>query len=358
MIQAVFAIPGDIATPTGGYRYDREVLARAPAYGVTFRHLELPGSFPFPSGTDLLTTASAMIALPPGTVLVVDGLAYGAFSESICASMKCQIVALVHHPLADESGLAPEQAAALRASETAALRHVAGVIVTSQATRRSLIEAYDVPPDLIRVAEPGTEKADRAIGSGQSEPVILAVGAVSHRKGYHVLAEALAELGGLSWRMVIAGATDRNPDAYAEARALIDRHGLGGRITFAGSVSEADLARLYATADLFVMPSLYEGYGMVLAEAMARGLPIITTTGGAAAETVPDGAALKVPPGDAPPLAMAIRRALGDGELRRELRDASWAAGQALPAWNDTARIVASVVRDIAARRPHRGALA
>jgi glycosyltransferase involved in cell wall biosynthesis len=356
VIEAVFAIPGDIATPTGGYRYDREVLARAPAHGVTFRHLQLPGSFPFPSGADLLATAAAMTSLPAETIVLVDGLAYGAFAESICASMKCRTIALVHHPLADESGLAPEHAMALRHSEKAALHHARAVIVTSPATRRSLAHTYEVPADLIRVAEPGTERADRATGSGGSEPVILAVGAVSQRKGYDIMAEALAELAGLSWRMIIAGATDRAPDAYAAARATIDRHGLGSRITFAGSVSDADLAGLYRQADLFVMPSLYEGYGMVLAEAMARGLAIVATTGGAAAETVPDGAALKVPPGDPAALAMAIRRALGDGELRRELRQASWAAGQALPAWDDTARIVAGVVRDIAARRSYRGA--
>ncbi|QCK84683.1 glycosyltransferase family 4 protein [Phreatobacter aquaticus] len=356
MIEAVFAIPGDIATPTGGYRYDREVLARAPAHGVTFRHLQLPGSFPFPGKPDLLATAAALTALPAETVLVVDGLAFGACPESICASLKCRIIALVHHPLADETGLTPDQAAAFVASEKAALHHAAAVIVTSPATRRSLIQTYSVPADHIRVAEPGTERAERATGSGGAEPVILAVGAVSQRKGYDVLAEALAELRNLSWRAVIAGATDRAPEAYAAARAVIDRHGLGDRIRFAGSVSDAELAGLYRQADLFVMPSLYEGYGMVLAEAMARGLAIVTTTGGAAAETVPDGAALKVPPGDAPALAMAIRRALGDGELRRELRHASWTSGQALPAWDDTARIVAGVVRDVAARGSHRGA--
>ena len=115
-----------------------------------------------------------------------------------------------------------------------------------------------------------------------------------------------------------------------------------------GAVDEGRLADLYARADLFVTASLYEGYGMVLSEALARGLPIVTTTGGAAAETVPDRAALKVPPGDVSALATALGRAIGDATLRKQLADASWAAGQKLPRWEETARIVAGVIRSVA----------
>ena len=88
---------------------------------------------------------------------------------------------------------------------------------------------------------------------------------------------------------------------------------------------------------------------MVLAEAMARGLPIVCTTGGAAAKTVPDAAAIKVAPGDVARSAPSRRpRACDDAALRRRIGEASWAAGQKLPRWEDTARTIAGVIGSVA----------
>ncbi len=351
MTRAVFAIPGDISTPTGGYRYDREVLARAATQSVDLRHLVLPASFPFPQPEDLLRTAGALVSIAADEVLLIDGLAYGALPESICVSIKSPIVALVHHPLALENGLAPEVADRLRATEKTALGHAARVVVTSGMTAGILARDYEVPEGRIIVAEPGTDPVARASGSGSRSSKVRSLSARSRRrKGYEVLVEALATFGGEARRLVIAGATDRNPDAATRLRAAIARHGLDARITLAGAVTDDELAALYAAADVFVMPSLYEGYGMVLAEAMARGLPIVTTTGGAAAETVPEGAAIKVPPGDATALASGISRLIGNPRLRQTLSDRAWEAGQALPGWDDTSRIIASVIRQTADR--------
>jgi glycosyltransferase involved in cell wall biosynthesis len=113
-------------------------------------------------------------------------------------------------------------------------------------------------------------------------------------------------------------------------------------------MSADELAQNYAGADVFALPSLYEGYGMVLAEAMARGLPVICTTGGAAANTVPDSAGLKVPPGDVEAMRAALARMLGDAALRQKIADASWRAGQSLPRWEDTARTIAAIIRRVA----------
>ena len=146
----------------------------------------------------------------------------------------------------------------------------------------------------------------------------------------------------------IAGPTDRSPEALAAVRAAIGEACLTDRIALVGPVNQERLADLYASADVFLLASLYEGYGMVLAEAMARGLPIVCTTGGAAAETVPDDAAIKVPPGDERAFTLAVQRALQDAGLRRRIADASWAAGQKLPRWEDTARIIAGVIKEVA----------
>jgi len=146
------------------------------------------------------------------------------------------------------------------------------------------------------------------------------------------------------WRLTITGALDRDPKAVAALEQQIASERLSDRITLAGTVVPATLDRFYDSADLFVLPSLYEGYGMVLAEALARGLAIVCTTGGAAAETVPDEAAIKVPPGDAEALQRAIARVLGDNKLRKAMRRAAWENGRTLPTWNETARRVAAAI--------------
>lgn len=341
--RALFAIPGDIDTATGGYAYDRRVMELLPAYGIEVEHLALPGSFPNPSASDLETTGRLLENAGDGSSLLIDGLAYGALPEALVAGLKADIVALIHHPLGFETGLKEEDAERFIATERVALKYARHVVVTSRATARALERDFEVPHKKITVAEPGTDPALRATGTG-TPLQLLAVGAVSPRKAYDILIKSLAPLKELDWRLAIAGATDRDPAAAAKVRAAIDEAGLSDRVTLAGKVVPATLERFFDSADLFVMPSLFEGYGMVLAEAMARGIPIVCTTGGAAAETVPDAAALKVSPGDPEALTEALRSALENKKLRRKLADAAWEAGRALPTWNETARRIAAAL--------------
>ncbi|MCZ8108112.1 MAG: glycosyltransferase family 4 protein [Burkholderiales bacterium] len=345
MPDVVFAIPGDIDTPTGGYAYDRRLLAELPAAGVPASHLALPGGFPFASVPELGEAGYLLRQTPSDAVVMVDGLAFGALTDLVLKDIDRRFVALVHHPLALETGLNDRQRRALAASETSALARAVAVVVTSPLTAAILAADYGVPAARITVAEPGTDPAPRAAGSGGTVPTLIAVGSISRRKAYGVLVEALAGLADRPWRLRIVGPDDRDPDEAARLRALVAGHGLSGRIAIEGALDAAALDAAYAEADLFVMSSLFEGYGMVLAEALARGLPIVCTTGGAAAQTVPDGAGLKVPPGDVPALRDAIAAALDDPARRAALADASWAAGRSLPSWSRTAATVANVLK-------------
>jgi glycosyltransferase involved in cell wall biosynthesis len=177
---------------------------------------------------------------------------------------------------------------------------------------------------------------------------MLAVGSVVPRKGYEILIEALKPLAHLDWRLDIAGALDRSTETARRVLAAIEAGGLASRVTLHGALGESQLSDLYDRTDLFVMPSLYEGYGMALAEALARGLAIVCTTGGAAADTAPDAAALKVSPGDARALMWVLGRALEDRKLRQGMSDAAWAAAAKLPRWGDTASRIAEVLRKVA----------
>lgn len=342
-----FLIPGDLDLPTGGYAYDRALIPRLSAFGVAPIHVELSGRFPDPTAADLAACAERVAALPEGAVLLVDGLAYGAMPADLVRGFGRPVVALCHHPLALESGLSAERAERLRASETAALALARRVIVTSPATGRLLVEEFAVPAECIAVAPPGTVRRPRGTGSGGPGVEILAVGAVVPRKGYDLLVDALAGLADRDWRATIVGAV-RDPNHREMLEARIAAAGLDARIRFLGAVGEADLDRLLGRADLFVSASHFEGYGMALAEAMQRGVAIVTTTGGAAAETVPTGAGLKVAAGDVAALAAALGRCLDDADLRRDLAAAAFAAGRALPSWETTARIVATALQDAA----------
>jgi glycosyltransferase involved in cell wall biosynthesis len=154
-------------------------------------------------------------------------------------------------------------------------------------------------------------------------------------------------LHGLDWHLTIAGSLERSADAVTALRDSIADNQLDDRVTLAGAIDDNRLAELYARSDLFAMASLYEGYGMALAEALAHGLPVVTSTGGAAAETVPDTAALKVPAGDVTLLSDALGRVLADKALRRRMADAAWAAGALLPTWDDTTREIADALRAV-----------
>jgi glycosyltransferase involved in cell wall biosynthesis len=349
MTTVVFAIPGDIDLPTGGYTYDRRVLALLPQHGVAAQHVELPAGYPLPTPADLDATARAFAGTPRDSVLMVDGLAYGAMPADVVRRAAAPIIALVHHPLCLETGLSDEHGARLRASETAALALAQRVIVTSRTTARTLVEEFAVPPDKLTIAEPGTDPAPRAPGSSGTLQ-LLAVGSVVPRKGYDILVRALEQISTtVAWQLTIVGATDRSPETTAAIETQIVRSPLASRIRMIGSLSERALGDVYARSDVLVLSSLYEGYGMVLAEALARGLPIVTTTGGAAAETVPDGAALKVPPADVDALADALQRVIADAALRQRLADAAWAFAQSsLPRWDYSVARIAAAIKELA----------
>lgn len=343
MAEAVFAIPGDLKATTGGYAYDRQVIELLPAFGVPVSVLPLPGSFPNPTPGDLEETRRFIAKRSSDSVLVVDGLAYGAFPECIITEIKGRVIGLVHHPLFLETGLPHARKVELKDSEARALQRANHVIVTSRATKRILTEHMGLSSEKITVAEPGTDPAQRATGTG-APLQILSVGAVLPRKGYDLLIEALAPLRDIDWRLTIAGALDRHPQAVEAVQSAIRAHGLDDRVTLAGKVVPATLERFYESADLFVSASLFEGYGMVLAEAMARGLPIVLAAGGAAADTAGEAAALHVEAGNVAELTAALRRALTDKKLRDRLADAAWEAGRTLPTWHETARRIAAVI--------------
>ena len=341
--RAIFAIPGDLATPTGGYGYARQLFAHGPMAGLRLDHWPLPDGFPEPDTATLEETARRLSLTPQGWPVIVDGLALGVVPPELLRGIDGPLIALCHHPLGLESGLSLDRSAALFRSERAALALCAGVIATSAATAATLMHDFAVPEDRLTVARPGTEPVPPARGSGGDVPQLLSVGALIPRKGHDVLIDALRRVDDLDWTLTIVGPADRDPGCAADLAARIEAAGLSGRVTLAGAADARQLAWHYGAADLFVLASRHEGYGMAFAEALAHGLPVIGCRTGAVAEAT-QGAACLIAPDDPTALAGALRRLIGQPLARARLAQATRAAAERLPRWPDTAALVAEAV--------------
>jgi glycosyltransferase involved in cell wall biosynthesis len=347
-----FAVPGDLATPTGGYAYDRRMIAALGDLGWQIDLLDLGDGFPSPDDATRAAARARLLSVPAGRIIVIDGLALGVLPEAAAElAGRNPLLALVHHPLALESGLTVERAESLRRSEQAALASVRGVIVTSAATARLIISDYSVPAERVTIARPGSDRIplahNRPACRSDGRVHLLSVGAIVPRKGFDVLVAALATLTDLPWRLTIAGDLTRDRNTAAQLENDVAHHGLGPRIDILGAVSPERLAALYGEADLFVLASYFEGYGMAYAEAVAHGLPIVGSNAGAIPDTVPQDAGLLVAPGDVSAFAQALRRVIADQDLRQRLAAAARAAASQLPTWRESAQAFARALETV-----------
>jgi glycosyltransferase involved in cell wall biosynthesis len=335
-------VPGDLATPTGGYAYDRRMIAELERLGWQIDVVNLSDGFPQPSDAQRQFALERLMAIPAGRPIIVDGLALGVLPAAAKqVSSNHPLIALVHHPLALESGLTAAQADGFRASERAALVCARHVIATSATTARLLVADYAVPAERITVACPGNDAAPVAQGSTDGIVRLLSIGALVPRKGFDVLVAALATLADLPWQLTIAGDRSRDPKAAAQLDDDIARYKLGGRVYVPGAVAPERLAALYVEADLFVLASRFEGYGMAFSEAIAHGLPVVGTTAGAIPETVSAGAGLLVAPDDTAALAVALGWLIENPAERRRMAIRAREAAAALPTWSDSAKLFA-----------------
>jgi len=346
--RAVFAYPGDLDTPTGGYAYDRRMIAELRALGWRIETLPLGPGFPDPAPATLAAAYGLLAACAPGQPIIVDGLALGVMTD-IAQHLQADqpLVAMLHHPLALETGLSEDRAAMLRRSERTALRAARAVITNSQTTARILQAEFGVDTSRLTVALPGTQPAPFAPLRGNGTLRLLSVGTLVPRKGHDLLIAALAGLKHLDWRLTIIGDDTRDAATAAELRSAIAATGLGERVTLTGAVPQAALGDYYIAADIFVLASRYEGFGMVYSEAVAHGLPVLGTRAGAIQEALPEGAGWLVEPDDAVALQSALARLLTEPDTRLGLARQARLAAAHLPRWRDSAAIFSGALEGL-----------
>ncbi|ASP35821.1 glycosyltransferase family 4 protein [Labrenzia sp. VG12] len=351
MPDLVFAYPGDLNTPTGGYGYDRQILAGLRPLGWQVTLLPLGDGFPFPSQETINKASDKLATLPDGTLVVADGLAFGALGE-VAARIAdhLTLVALVHHPLCQENGLDTAQKHVLLEGERVALQHARHVIVTSPATSVQVQKLFGVDGSRVTTVLPGTEKPLPYPRPEGDVVKLLSVGTVVPRKGYDLLFSALAPLKDRKearWHLDIVGGLTSDPACHADLKRQATDLGLADRITFHGAVPGDDLEAFYRAANVFVLASRYEGYGMAYTEALSHGLPVIGSGGGAVRDTLPDGASIYCGTEDVAALGEALERLIFDASERGRLEQAARIAARDLPDWSDMAGLFARTLSEI-----------
>ncbi len=337
----------DPARPSGGNTYDRRVCCGLRSLGWSVHEHAVPGCWPRPEVASLAALSSVVERLGDDAVVLLDGLIASTAPDVLVPhAHRLRLVVLVHMPLGHRSA-DPE---ALD-REGAVLSAAAAVITTSRWTRHLLLELYQLAADRVHVAEPGVDTAEPAAGTVPGGE-LLCVAAVAFDKGHDLLLDALATISDLSWTCVCIGSLERDPAFVRELQRRSRNGGLDGRVHFAGPRTGAELDCSYAAADLIVLPSRAETYGMVVIEALARGLPVVAADVGGVTEALGHGAdgtrpGILVAPDDRAALGGALRTWLSDGELRARLRRAARERRESLTGWSTTTSAVAAVLAGV-----------
>ncbi len=359
-------VPGDVddpAVPSGGNAYDRRLIQGLAAAGRPVREIAVPGEWPRPGDAARAALADRLSGLPDGAPVLLDGLvACGVPEVVVPQARRLRLAVLVHLPLADESGLAPALATELDAAERETLRAARLVVTTSHRSARLLTGRHGLVADRVRVVPPGTDAAPPAPGTDGASR-LLCVASVTERKGHDLLIDALASLADLPWSCVCAGPLGRDPGYAERVRKLAERHSLADRVRFTGPLVGESLDAAYAAADLVVLPSRAETYGMVVAEALARAIPVLATDVGGVPEALgsaPDGSlpGILVPPEDSAGLAAALEEWLRDPGLRHRLRASARMRRETTRGWRCAAREMAAELDRLGTERTENDGMA
>lgn len=344
-----FVVPDAIDDParvSGGNIYDRRVRDGLRERGWDVRMLPIPEA----GGTPV---ARLLSELPDGALTLIDGLV--AVRESVALvthSERLRIVVLAH--LVASASLATvtdEPLVPLVDREREALRAANRIITTSGWTRDELISRGFADPDNLVVAMPGTEPAALTLASPAGGR-LLCVGVVAPHKGQDLLVRTLGRLAEIDgWTCTFAGSLDAVPVFVEHLRRNVRASGLATRTMFTGVLAAQELDDAYSHADLVVVPSRNESYGMVIAEALARGIPVLATRVGGIPEAIAGSTgAILVPPEDPWALELVLHQWFASPKRRDELKTAVTEARELVRPWSDTVAVIASTLDEVARR--------
>ncbi len=337
---------GDLPGPSGGTVYHDRVAEASPAVDLR----TLPGAWPSPGRAD---HDALRQCLGEGTgAVLIDGIVACGAPEAVAEAVRRgrPVWVLLHLPLPAETGLSDPERRRLAGSERAALHAATGVICTSAWAREDLLARYG--PLAVHVAEPGADDGPTARGS---QPLrLLTVASLTPRKNHLTLLEALGRLGHRDWQAHWVGPEASSPQYRSRLRAALAASPAAHRIRVTGPLQGELLRHEWHAADLLVLPSLAETYGMVVTEALARGIPALVGAGTGAEATLRGAAGpghglpgYAVDPTDSTAVADALDRWLGDPVLRSHRRRLAMDSRADLQPWSRTTARILDIVAGV-----------
>ena len=346
VMHLTYLISKDYARATGGWIYNERLLTELARLGVRITRVDLPAGFPDPSPAALAEALAIVSERPAGELLLADQVCLAPLGAWLLgAAGKPRVAMIMHHPQILEGSRPPDIAARLDADERVALKAADCVIATSQLTGRQMLADYAVPDETLVVAEPGTDVFPASRRSRIAALQLLSIGSIIPRKRHDLLVGALGRLTDLDWHLTIVGDLKREPAHVAALRQLIADVGLADRVALFGEQSGPQLATLWMCTDVYLAASSHEGFGMAVAEAVARQIPVVSTYSGAVGDWLSREAGVIVEPDTVEAFAHALRPVLADPKLRAQMRAGAAAARASLPTWRQTATKVDAALR-------------
>lgn len=322
-----FLVPGNVRHGSGGNKYNAKLAEHLTALGASVETVTVDGDWPVGSPADRQRFAQA---LDGGTTVIADGLVASGAPEEIAGAVKAgtKVWILSHMALAEHGDL-----------ESKALAAAIGIICPSVHSAAEL-QAKHGSLD-IAVATPGAEPADLSAGSQPKH--IVAVAALLPNKDQAHLVEALSQIKDLPWTAALIGSEEADPAYAAEVRAAVEHHALQNRIRVTGELTGTSLEEQWHQADLSVLLSHSESFGMVVTESLAHGVPVLVRQGTGAVEALGGtGAGAAWDPREA--LADTLRSWLTDVEIQGSWHENAILARDNLSGWDNTAAIVLKAV--------------
>lgn len=340
LLKLHFLVPGSIKNRTGGTIYDRRIIEGLEKLGINVKLHEVSGNFPYPDVEEVDSLSSLLEKIPDNSLAIIDGLILGVIPKIIKPhSGRLKIIALIHHPLCDETGFDDRERIRLLERESRSLKSVSSIMVTSIFTSERMRELELVEENhRITVVEPGADPSPLSPEHVPGETLkLISIGAVTKRKSHQDLLSALSTLKELDWNLICMGSLDQDREYAEETLKMVEKSGLSDRVIFTGEVSEQKLKDIIQNAHLLVHPSRYEGYGMVITEAISRGIPVLSSSGGALKFTLPEGAGILHEPGNVQSLNKALSSILKDEVLYSIIRKGAERAREEIRTWDQAA---------------------